>query len=100
VSLFIQAGKRLSDEMRRLVCLTHDDGYNDGVVPERMIPLVLGLASEPQIMKAFRSTARMVVWHSNLANMPTMTFLLRKAEEVAASHPSLQQRIADSDSEY
>jgi hypothetical protein len=98
----VHPGREAIDEMRRrddrLVCLMpHNDDHNDGTAPEWLRPLVLRLASEPQIVEAFRSTVRTAAWHSNVAVMPRMTFLLRQAEEVAAS---LQQRIADSDSEH
>jgi hypothetical protein len=82
----VHPGREAIDEVRRHVYLVIHD--NNGLVgPERM--MVSRLASEPQIMEAFRSFARMTVF-SNPFVMLNMAFLLRTAEEYAASHPSSQ----------
>jgi hypothetical protein len=88
----IHPGREAIDEMKRLVdsLLRHaeQDGYE-------LSCLVLRLASEPQVMEAFRYAARKIVWHSKLAAMPSLTGVLRIADAFFVA-----SRLADSDSDY
>jgi hypothetical protein len=82
----VHPGREANDKAKRFCySLTHDeqDGYE---IPR----FAFQLASEPQVIEAFRYAARKIVWRSKLAAMSSMTFVLRMAEEFGASHPSLQ----------
>jgi hypothetical protein len=78
----VHPGREAIDEMKRLVdsflLLRHDE-QDGGYERSR---LVLRLASDPQVMEAFRHAARKTVWHSKLAAMPSLTGVLRVTEEI------------------
>jgi hypothetical protein len=85
----VHADREAIDAAKRLIyLLTHD--AEDETGSYQMPRFALRLACEPQLMEAFRSIARKIVWRSKLAAMPSMTGMLCIAEEFAASHPSLQ----------
>jgi hypothetical protein len=54
---------------------------------DKLVRFAFRLAFEPQVMEAFRYAARKIAWRWKLASMLSdMTFVLRRAEEFAASH--------------
>jgi hypothetical protein len=81
----VHPGVEAMDKMKRLYrSLTRGDAERR----DKLVRLIaFRLASEPQVMEAFRYAARRIAWHYKRASMISfVTFVLRRAEEFAASH--------------